>query len=223
MGVHTPDTDIDALCVVPRHIDRHHFDEDLGQMLKDQPAVTELTIVSSAFVPVIKMEFDGVQIDLLFAKVAYKEIGEELNSLMDDNILRDCDDASIRSLNGCRVTDMILRLVPNKENFRITLRCIKLWAKNRGVYSNMLGYPGGVAYAILVAHICIIFPKMTPNRLLHYFFTVYINWEWGCDKPILLTELKNNKESVPFSINEQLLYKKSRDALMPIITPAFPS
>ena len=34
------------------------------------------------------------------------------------------------SSSGCRVTDEILHLVPNIENFRLTLRAVKLWAKS---------------------------------------------------------------------------------------------
>lgn len=39
------------------------------------------------------------------------------------------------SLTGCRVTDEILYLVPNKENFRLTLRAIKLWAKRKWIFT----------------------------------------------------------------------------------------
>lgn len=46
-------------------------------------------------------------------------------------LLKNLDQKCVRSLNGCRVTDEILRLVPNIENFRLTLISIKLWAKRK--------------------------------------------------------------------------------------------
>ena len=99
---------------------------------------------------------------MLFARVESTNIGPEVN-LQDYNILRNVDDVTILSLNGCRVTDMILDFVPNKENFEITLRCIKLWAKKRGVYSNLMSYIGGVTWAILVAKICMDNPEAAAN------------------------------------------------------------
>ena len=114
LGVHSPDTDIDALCVAPRHIDRDkHFFGELANILRSHPNVSKLTEVKEAFVPVIKMKFEDVDIDLLFARVEDKEVGDDFENLLDDNILKNCDKESIRSLNGCRVTDIILKLVPN--------------------------------------------------------------------------------------------------------------
>lgn len=40
------------------------------------------------------------------------------------------------------------------EIYRNTLKLIKLWAKNKGIYSNMMGYMGGISWAILVGKIC---------------------------------------------------------------------
>lgn len=52
-------------------------------------------------------------------------------------ILKNLDLRCVRSLNGCRVTDEILRLVPNVETFRLALRGIKLWAKRK--CTNLIG------------------------------------------------------------------------------------
>lgn len=159
LGVHSPGTDIDALCVAPRHIDRdRHFFGMLPDILRADERVSKLVEVRGAFVPCIKMIYCGVDIDLLFARVEPKEVHDNID-LSHNAILRNCDIASIRSLNGRRVTDAILKHIPNIDNFQLTLRCVKLWAKNRGIYSNVLGYLGGVAYAILVAYIC----KMNPE------------------------------------------------------------
>lgn len=52
---------------------------------------------------------------------------------MSNHILSHCQPLNIEfvSFLGCRVTDEILNLVPNIDNFRLTLRAIKLWAKSK--------------------------------------------------------------------------------------------
>lgn len=159
LDVHSPGTDIDALIVAPAHIDRDkHFFGILPEILqknKEQDkGVQKLVLVREAFVPCIKMIYKHVDIDLLFACINWKEVGDNIKSLQDDVFLRGCDSESIRSLNGRRVTDAIMEHIPNMDTFKLTLRCIKLWAKNRGIYSNVFGYCGGVAWAILVAYVC---------------------------------------------------------------------
>lgn len=130
LGVHHKGADIDALCVAPRNIERTDYFMSFFEMLKNQPEVTDCRSVEEAFVPVIKMNFDGIEIDLLFARLSLREIPDDFD-LRDDNLLKNLDPKSVRSLNGCRVTDEILALVPNIENFRLALRTIKLWAKSK--------------------------------------------------------------------------------------------
>lgn len=220
LGVHGPGADIDVLCVAPRHVDRSEdFFGELLQILKSEKDITEIHDVKDAYVPVIKMKYSGIQIDLLFARLSFKSIDEKMDSLTDNSILKNCDKESILSLNGCRVTDQILSLVPNKENFRLTLRAMKLWARKRGMYSNVMGYLGGVSWAILVAKICQMFPKLKPNKLIKKFFEVYSNWDWS-NEPVLLNEIK---KEVGFNCVIPVWPNDSAKSLISIITPAFPA
>lgn len=67
---------------------------------------------------------------MLFARLSTPTIPDDLD-LKDDSFLKNLDQKCVRSLNGCRVTDEILNLVPNVDTFRLTLRTIKLWAKSK--------------------------------------------------------------------------------------------
>ncbi|XP_025919905.1 poly(A) polymerase gamma isoform X4 [Apteryx rowi] len=217
LGVHTKGADIDALCVAPRHVERSDFFQSFFEKLKHQEEIKNLRAVEDAYVPVVKFEFDGIEIDLVFARLSVQTISDNLD-LRDDSRLRSLDIRCIRSLNGCRVTDEILHLVPNKENFRLTLRAIKLWAKRRGIYSNMLGFLGGVSWAMLVARTCQLYPNALASTLVNKFFLVFSKWEWP--NPVLLKQPEESNLNLP--VWDPRVNPSDRYHVMPIITPAYP-
>ncbi|KAI0353126.1 poly-A polymerase [Trametes cingulata] len=218
LGVHGPGSDIDTLCVVPKHVSREDFFDVFENMLKETEGVTEVSGVPDAYVPIIKTKISGIPIDLVMARLALSTIPDEL-SLQDDNLLRNLDERCVRSLNGSRVTDEILRLVPNVSVFRDALRCIKLWAQRRAIYSNVNGFLGGVAWAMLVARICQLYPNAIAGAIVSRFFIIMYQWTWP--QPVLLKPIEDGP--LPVRVWNPKLYPADRAHRMPIITPAYPS
>ncbi|KAL9539544.1 hypothetical protein MBANPS3_010198 [Mucor bainieri] len=218
LGVHGAGADIDTLCVFPKHVEREHFFTIMYDMLKARPEVTEIAAVPDAYVPVIKMHFSGIPIDFICARLAIARVPDDLE-LADNNILKSLDERCVRSLNGSRVTDDILRLVPNVATFRIALRTIKLWAKCRGIYSNVMGFLGGVAWAMLIARICQLYPNSCAASIVQRFFSIMSRWKWP--QPVLLRPLEDGPLQV--RVWNPKLYPADRSHRMPIITPAYPS
>lgn len=127
--------------------------------------------VPDAIVPVIKFTFFGISFDLVYVRLESGNVPDNLD-INGIEIIRNVDQESVTSINGRRVTDRILEIIPDLDVFRVALRFVKLWAKKRGVYGNVLGFLGGVNWALLVAFTYKIFPKCTPNMLVARFFKV---------------------------------------------------
>jgi poly(A) polymerase len=131
LGVHGPTSDIDTLVVVPKHV----FIEDFFKLfpsvfreLSDVDDIAELVPVEDAFVPIIKMEYRGVSLDILFASIPTMASVPRDMETVDKSVLKHLDETTIRSVNGTRVVKELLASVPQHRHFRYALRAVKLWA-----------------------------------------------------------------------------------------------
>ena len=254
LGVRDKNADIDTICVAPKFVTREHFFTILKDELSSRPDVTNFSKVETAAVPIMSFDFQGVSIDLLFAQLAVNKVPKDSEVLLDkknhyvlnDKILLGIDVGTEKSLNGPRVTYMIQPLANKardeagriidhdafptradgqvENKFLIVLRCVRKWAKAKGLYGNMMGYLGGINCNLLVAMVCQIFPNASPSNLLYRFFQLYSKWQYP--QPIILNEIQphpsffgeNDKGDV-WSADEA----KMRREVMPIITPAYPA
>ncbi|KAF7117112.1 hypothetical protein CNMCM5793_005796 [Aspergillus hiratsukae] len=221
LGVYGPGSDIDTLVVGPKHVLIDDFFSDFPPVLEQMAppgAIEKMTPVPDAFVPIIKLELSGISIDLIFARLIVSSVPLNLD-LKNNDYLRGLDEKEVRSLNGTRVTDEILELVPQQKTFRLALRAIKLWAQRRAIYSNIVGFPGGVAWAMLVARVCQLYPHATGSVIVGKFFRIMNKWAWP--QPVLLKPIEDGP--LQMKVWNPKIYHGDRFHLMPIITPAYPS
>jgi poly(A) polymerase len=214
LGIHEPGSDIDAHCVAPMFCSRTDFFGSLAASIKAHPDVANFNAIETAAVPIITFDFDGINIDLGLASLPRASVPPNID-VDDDQVLEGVDTATEKCLNGPRVTNMIHRLVPNYDSFLPVVRCVRQWAKARGLYGNKMGYLGGVNFNILVAFVCQLYPKASPGKLLTSFFKVMRSWQWP--NPVHLVK--------PFDAGLGLeVWQASMNPwhVMPIITPAYP-
>lgn len=214
LGTQNKGSDVDLLCVGSMHVDRQDFFTSFYEVLSKLPNVTKLNAIENAFVPIIELTFDDVEIDLLFARLIRGEVGQNID-LMHDDIIKNLDPKCSRSINGYRSGVGTLELVPDREIFKATLRAVKFWAKQRGVYGNAVGFLGGISWAILVARICQLYPNATPSVIFSKFFRIIPKWPWPL--PILIRQVPRRPKVWDPRINVQ-----DRTHKMPIITPCYP-
>ena len=237
LGVHLPNADVDVVALCPPHCTRLEFFSSLVKRLLNDPRITNVHPIEAAYTPVIKFVLEGINIDLLFARLAsdtkliqhqqrqqQQQNGGGGDYVIDDSDLLGLDEVGVRSLNGARVAQLLLETVPNLPNFRTTLLAVKEWAMVHGLYSNVLGFLGGINYAILVACICKRHRDAKPATLLKAFFKTFGNWNWPT--PVSLPGGDATKPPpgvMPLPVWDAKSNPRDRHHLMPILTPAYPA
>lgn len=223
IGVHGPTSDIDTLVVAPKTVDlKDYFSlfEPTFKEMSNPALITSFVAVPDAFVPIIKLEYEGVDIDLIFASLPSQSSISRDFTLNDQQVLRGLDDDSIRSVNGVRTAKEMLELVPQQTSFRHALRAIKVWANKRGIYGFVFGFPGGIAWALMVARVCQLYPFACGWTILSKFFTIISSWAWP--RPILLKDIETSN-ILNLIVWNPVHHFHDKAHMMPIITPAYPS
>ena len=162
LGVQQVGGDIDIVCVAPRWVTREDFFDSLVTAVRKLPGVTKVNPIPGAFVPLLDLEVRGIAIDLGFARLPSPTVPVDFN-ILDDAVLRGTDEPAMISLNGPRVTELIMRLIPDDgtgkgfEAFKGCLRAVRLWAKRRGIYSNKMVRPRVPVCLCLCLCLCLCF------------------------------------------------------------------
>lgn len=86
----------------------------------------------------IKFTMDDFEFDLAMARLPMNTIPDDFD-ITDDKNLKNVDQQSVTSLNGVRVTDTIMTLVPTMATLKFAIRALKLWAKRRCVLECVCG------------------------------------------------------------------------------------
>jgi poly(A) polymerase len=232
-GIHEPSADIDCILVAPHMCRRNDFfgtstitesnpnrdPNSLAERIRRQPDVTNLVPIEGAAVPILTFDWEGINIDLLFARINSNSVGPDFD-IDNDTVLDGADSATEKSLNGPRVTNLIAALVsgtPQRyQTFLSVVRCVRAWAKARGLYSNKMGYWGGVNINMGVALVVQLYPNACAASLLRKFFLVFKTWRWP--QPVLLTKPHDASYGLPVWSPQS-----SARQVAPMITPAYPA
>ncbi|EGR27268.1 nuclear poly polymerase npap nucleotidyltransferase protein binding, putative [Ichthyophthirius multifiliis] len=220
LKVNQKNSDIDAVCFVPSFVEcKKHFFGDLFHILSQKKEVEDIFSIQHTSVPLIKMRYFGIPFDISFSKQSQSQFKSDLD-IKSIQILQGMDEKSIRALNGYRVAEWFNQNIKNKDTFKKALKCIKLWAQNRCIYSNILGYLNGIAWSILVAKICQLYPNYFVYGIIERFFFLYSRWKWH-DMAVQIEYIQEDIYNQMICGNQWVPENKGISNMM-IITPCFP-
>lgn len=209
LGVMQPGDEVDMLFVAPLSVKLPDLCSSLTKKLEgkvDFGCVFQASPDGALQAPGLSFILRGLRIRLLFAQ-RVPDLPDPGPEAVVNNVAALCAYDS---------TEALLAAVPDQDLFRLLLRFVRHWAKQRGIYGGHLGFLGGQAWAICCARICQMHPNAELSELVFLFFRTLSRWDWRT--PLTVNKGENSlPDGVPVPV---LAY--SDPAKKPIIDISLP-
>lgn len=159
LGVAEPAADLDLVAITARSLGWAELVAELPGRLRAQGGEVRARVVEHATAPRLALRLDGREVDL--QHVAWPSERPWRRAV---EALAACDELDARS-RGAVITlahaEALLEHAARHggiERYRGALRELRRWAARRDVDDNALGYPGGLAWAVMLAEAATIVP-----------------------------------------------------------------
>ncbi len=181
LGVQSPASDLDVVCVIPTYVSGETFLTSVQQRLQ---GLCRTQLILNAQVPVLRLQLEGISLDLLYARIENYQLARKTP--------QNLDPTSLKAIVGCWEADVITEVVcqyVSLDTYRQLLRTVRAWAKARDIYSNTWGFLGGFSWALLCAFCCTFDKKLETSieKLLANFFQILHHHDW--QRAIALTDV----------------------------------
>ncbi len=217
MNVHTHKADIDLVFVTTSAVTRAQVFSGFVSVLEACDAATDVTSLPNIRVPLISLTLDGQEFDVMTCHLNVSTLPLRKAMLNSYIWMNGLDEASVLAFNGPRVTEMVLRSVPRPSHFLVAVRFLRLWAKQRALYSNKSGYMGGINIVLFVAYVAMCNPLDSAYALVAKTFALVTKWEWSTHKHLQFT----CGEACPVWLRAYDMKVNDKDAMV-VLTPCFP-
>ncbi|KAI5921673.1 hypothetical protein F4810DRAFT_328616 [Camillea tinctor] len=183
LGVWTPSSDIDCLCIGPVS-PKTFFALATQRLRKAAPrGVKLLRRVNANSGTMLELEVQDVKMDLQYCPSTFiAETWPYAMKLPPTDPVFSLSTQTLAKLKPVRDLYYLRRTIPDYAAFRIAYQLIKSWAKQRGIYAAKFGYLGGIHISILLSRVCKLLShdgrSIPIPTILTTFFNHYANFDW---------------------------------------------
>ncbi|KAI1503083.1 hypothetical protein F5X99DRAFT_376760 [Biscogniauxia marginata] len=183
LGVWTPSSDIDCLCIGPIS-PRIFFTLATQRLRRAAPrGIKLLRRVNANSGTMLELEVQGIKMDLQYcSSTLIAETWPYAMKLPPIDPIFTLSTQTLAKLKPVRDLYYLRRTIPDYAAFRTAYQLIKCWAKQSGIYAAKFGYLGGIHISLLLSRVCKLLShdgrSVPVPTLLVTFFNHYANFDW---------------------------------------------